>query len=247
LTAALLLAVVLFNAGEYYWLLRRGDFASKFPLPFSLLLAAGLLTVIAALGKPPGALGRWGLAKLLASLAVLAVLFPLVQILCFGKTDYRRQADAAIVFGARAYADGTCSEALTNRVATAVKLYHDGSVGRLIMSGGPGDGAVTEPQAMRDLAVRLGVPAERIVLDESGLNTRASVQNVHRLLDRMQAHRLLAVSHFYHLPRVKMAFQRQGLTVYTVPAEEPRMLSALPVLIAREVGAIWAYYLWPAG
>jgi hypothetical protein len=29
---------------------------------------------------------------------------------------------------------------------------------------------------------------------------------------------ILAVSHFYHLPRIKMTFQRSGAGVFTVPA-----------------------------
>lgn len=54
--------------------------------------------------------------------------------------------------------------------------------------------------------------------------------------------RVLAVSDFYHLPRVKMAFQRQGLDVYTVPARGTPPL-AIPYNLLRETAAFWAYYL----
>ena len=51
-----------------------------------------------------------------------------------------------------------------------------------------------------------------------------------------------AVSHFYHLPRIKMAYQRAGIEVYTVPARETRTLLKLPQFVAREVAAFWFYY-----
>ena len=57
--------------------------------------------------------------------------------------------------------------------------------------------------------------------------------------------RILVVSHFYHLPRVKLAYQREGLEVYTVPAKESYMLGQMPYNMAREVAALWVYYLRP--
>jgi uncharacterized SAM-binding protein YcdF (DUF218 family) len=98
---------------------------------------------------------------------------------------------------------------------------------------------------MKRLAVEMGVPAAAIVLDPGGLNTDATVNNCRRLLPAMGAGRILAVSHFYHLPRVKMAFARAGIDVYTVPAEQTRILRALPYYMAREVAALWAYYFRP--
>jgi uncharacterized SAM-binding protein YcdF (DUF218 family) len=55
----------------------------------------------------------------------------------------------------------------------------------------------------------------------------------------------LAVSHGYHLPRVKLTFQRAGVEAYTVPARETFVLPHRPFLLAREVVALWAYYLRP--
>jgi len=42
-----------------------------------------------------------------------------------------------------------------------------------------------------------------------------------------------------------MAFARAGIDVYTVPAEQTRILRALPYYMAREVAALWAYYFRP--
>jgi vancomycin permeability regulator SanA len=165
--------------------------------------------------------------------------------LFFGKTDYRRPADAAVVLGARVYADGGCSQAVADRVRTACRLYQQGLVPKLILSGGSGDGSIHETEGMRRLAVRLGVPNEDILVDEAGLNTHATVQNTSAMLARMKASRVLVVSHFYHLPRVKLSYQRQGIEVFTVPAQEGYLLGQLPRNMVREVAALWVYYLRP--
>ena len=219
------------------------------PSPLSALLCAALTWIAWRAAQRPTPLPppcrRLTFA---ATVAACAVALPLAQMLFFGKTDYRRRADAVVVFGARAYADGRPSQALADRVRTACRLYHDGYAGRLIFSGGPGDGPVDEPEAMRRLAVRLGVPDAAITLDPRGLNTDATVRNTDAVLRRAGARRVLAVSHAYHLPRVKMAYRRAGWDVYhvyTVPAEETRPLTQMPYLVAREVAAVWAYYLRP--
>jgi hypothetical protein len=38
-------------------------------------------------------------------------------------------------------------------------------------------------------------------------------------------------------------YQRRGLEVFTVPAEERYTLTKMPILMAREVVAMWVYYL----
>ncbi len=163
--------------------------------------------------------------------------------LFFGNTDYRRPADAVVVFGARAYKDGRLSDALQDRIRTACELYRAGLAKRLVLSGGPGDGPVTEAEAMRNYALSHGVRAEDIFIDNQGVNTEATVRNTAPLFQQWHAKRVLAVSHFYHLPRVKLAYQRAGVEVCTVPARQGRLLGQIPFNMAREVAAFWDYYL----
>jgi vancomycin permeability regulator SanA len=162
--------------------------------------------------------------------------------LCFGLTDYRRPADAALILGARTYADGTISDALSDRVREACKLYHEGLVSHLILSGGPGDGAIDEPQAMATLAESLSVPRHALILDHQGLNTRASITNTAAICRDHSFSRVLAVSHFYHLPRIKLEACRAGLDLCTVPAPQGQPLRALPWFMARETAAWWLYW-----
>jgi vancomycin permeability regulator SanA len=211
------------------------------PVPFSLAVMLALLLILRRAMRK----GRELHARsAVLAFAACAVAFPLAQIAAFGLTDYRRPADAILVFGARAYANGEPSDALEDRVLTAVELYKKRLAPRLIFSGGPGDGAISEAQAMRRLAIARGVPAAAIVTDDAGLTTDATVRNAARILKATRDPAVLAVSHAWHLPRVKMRCQLEGLTAYTVPADERgQPLKKTPYLVAREVPAIWVYYL----
>lgn len=240
------LAITAANTLTFYRLLGHGTLHTAMPVPVSLVLMAALVAIIAGIWHSPVASDGPTRALLACTLCLCAIGFPLVQMYAFGKTDYRRPADVIVVFGARAHADGRCSQALADRVLTACALYRQGLAPRLLFSGGPGDGTVHETEAMRRLAVSQGVPDAAILVDRDGLDTRATAHNTCVMFRRLGVHRVLAVSHFFHLPRVKMAYQRAGQEVYTVPADEGRYpLAQTPFLMAREVVALWAYYLQP--
>jgi len=246
-----LAGVTMWNALVFYFLWGVGRIHPGVPVPLSLVLSVILSAIVRGvyLTMPPG---NWKRRVVIAA-AFLAsfVVFPLAQMYCFGQTDYRRKADVIVVFGAKANVDGTASQALEDRTRTAIALYRAKLAPLLIFSGGPGAGAVSEPEAMRRLAVAEGVPESAIVLDESGLNTDATVANTVAMFGQRHIKTVLAVSHSYHLPRVKMAYARglgkTGVEVYTVPAVERQPLTAKPYFMAREVVALWVYYLRPLG
>ncbi|HYM61779.1 MAG TPA: YdcF family protein [Thermoanaerobaculia bacterium] len=240
--AGFLLAGV-FDSIRYFVVLARGEVRSSLPIPVSLLVTIALAAILAGrLRLPSGEPDRERERKIVAAtVAVSALVFPLAQITLYGLTDYSRPADLIVAFGAHAYADGTCSDALADRVKTACRLYKAGLAPRLLFSGGPGAGAVDEPEAMRRLAMKLGVPDSAIMKDSNGLNTESTARNTAAATSGQRL-RILAVSHFYHLPRVKMTFHRYGMEVYTVPSENS-LRGVLPWLIAREEAAFWSYYL----
>jgi vancomycin permeability regulator SanA len=241
----------------FYVLALRGSIGAGLPIPFSLFVCAALVTILFArtaavsetsrrnVDVPAARKNSGRLLPALAVCAACAAVFPFAQMLCFGKTDYRRPADVAVVLGARVYADGRPSDALADRVRTACKLYRNGIVKKLLFSGGPGDGLIHETEGMKRMALRLGVKPQDILLDDHGVNTQATVKNTEAIFQQLHASRILVVSHFYHLPRIKLAYHREGWEVYTVPAKESYFLRQMPYNMAREVAALWVYYLRP--
>ncbi len=249
-TATLVLTIILYlvciyNVVVFYVLLAKGRITGIW-IPFSLFVSMSMEVVgIAVVVKRPP--GGWRRERLITLVVLLfcGVGFAVAQMFCFGKTDYRRQADVIVVFGARVYADGRLSDALADRVRTGCDLSLEGLADRIIFSGGPGDGDITEAEAMKRAAIKQGVPAEAILLDERGVNTQATVENTTIMFEQMKLSRILAVSHFYHLPRIKMTYLRHSRDVWTVPAKESYLLRAMPKYMAREVVALWLYYLRP--
>jgi uncharacterized SAM-binding protein YcdF (DUF218 family) len=113
------------------------------------------------------------------------------------------------------------------------------------MSGGPAPGDLHETESMRRFAVELGVPADRIMLDKLGLNTDKTVQNTIPMFRQHGFKRVLVVSHYFHLPRIKLTYSRANQDVFTVPARQKYRLTYRTWQITREVAALWAYYLRP--
>ena len=243
----LLMLVAALNSWTFLQLVSTGEIRSDFPLPLSGAMLIVLTAIFCAAGHRELARHSKRLDRAVFLLAIVAasVLFPLAQMYCFGRTDYRRQADIIVVFGCLVRADGTPSMALADRVRTGVELYQAGLAKRIIFSGGPGEGPTHETEAMRRLAMQLGVPASVIEVDLAGLNTQATVRNMVGQDRKGERPRVLAVSHFYHLPRIKRCFHRADGDVLTVHAHESRELHDLPRYLMREIAALWWYYLDP--
>lgn len=233
------------DAVRFYRLWSDRTVAPGQPVPLSLLVAALLAGLALLARRPPVPLGRRpALAVIGLATAGFFVVAPLAQIAFFGTTDYRRPADVAIVFGARVMPDGRPSVALADRVRTGVELYHEGLVGTLIMTGGvEPDTGFDETAVMATLAEDLGVPADAIIRDPLGVSTDASVRSTAAIIAARGLRRVLAVSHFYHLPRIKLAFARAGIDVDTVPARITAHIPQAVANTAREIPALWVYYL----
>jgi uncharacterized SAM-binding protein YcdF (DUF218 family) len=235
-------AALVLNTINFYRMLADGRLRGAAPVPVTLIAAIALAAMLWRLWHRRTHTPH-RLRRLLAA-GGCALLFPLLQIYCFGDTDYRRPADAIVVFGALAHADGTPSAPLAARLRTACELYHNGLAPLLVFSGGPGRGSIHEVEAMRNFAIAHGVPRDAIMLDYHGLSTRETVENTVTMFAGTHIRRVLAVSNFYHLARIKLTCLRSGLDVYTVPADDTYTTPATQ--LAREVAAFWSYYLLTA-
>lgn len=122
----------------------------------------------------------------------------------------------AIVFGAGLYDGDKPTSYLRERVTTAVDLYKAKRVDRLLMTGDNSVSSYNEPEAMRKLAVRLGVPKDDITLDYAGRNTYDSCYRARHIFKVSQA---TLVSQGYHLPRAVMTCSGLGISVVGVAAE----------------------------
>ncbi len=243
-TALALGIVAVRNGITFYHVWGHGQIRPWVPFPLSFVLAVALFYVAwVAAHRTPAPRGRLAPLRVAAIVVLCGLLFPVTQQVFFGKTDYVVPAQTAVVFGAEVHGDGRPSVSLRDRVRTAAQLYEAGLTTHLLMSGGQGPGEpVNETAVMRDLAIGFGVPAAAVTVDPHGVNTDATVRDTVPLLRAAGYRQVAVVSDFFHLPRVKLAYQRLGYDVITVPSRAHRIPQTTR-LVLREIPAFWVYYL----
>jgi SanA protein len=156
------------------------------------------------------------LALALFLITVAALLLPrLVAALYAGPRTFSRdhvpQEPVAIVFGAGLWRDGSPTPVLRDRVQMAAALYFAGKVQKLLMSG-----AYSEPDAMRQYALELGVPEGAIVLDNEGRRTYDTCLRAKAIFSLTD---VILVTQSFHLPRALLTCNALGLHGVGVPAD----------------------------
>ncbi|GMK46058.1 hypothetical protein PghCCS26_31860 [Paenibacillus glycanilyticus] len=145
------------------------------------------------------------LFRLFVGLCLLGVLccgYLLWQINSYDDSKPVEQADAAIVLGASLWSDKP-SPALKERLDFADKLYKDGKVKMLILSGGldRNGSKLTEAQGMRVYLLAKGIPEDKMLLDNAARSTYENLLNSKVIAAEHGLNKLLIVTHDYHAPR----------------------------------------------
>ena len=122
----------------------------------------------------------------------------------------------AIVFGAGLRYDGSPTTVLRDRVETALRLYREGKVEKLLMSGDNRFENYNEPESMRQYALSLGVPEEAIVLDYAG---RRTYDTCYRARDIFGVESAILVTQKFHLPRALFTCNALGVKAVGVESD----------------------------
>jgi SanA protein len=154
-------------------------------------------------------------------------------------------AQAAIVFGAGLYRNGTPTPILRDRIDTAIDLYFQRKVKKIVMSGSSDGASYNEPLAMYEYAVNQGVPSGDIILDQEGHRTYDTcyrAKNVYELQD------VLLVTQLFHLPRAIFSCDHLGLKSNGVIADRRKVFFENYIReIPATIVAIWeAVFSHPA-
>ena len=160
------------------------------------------------------------LAFILLGIAAAAVVIPRLVTGVYAlsriySTETSPARPVAIVFGAGLRRDGTPTTVLRDRVETAVELYRQGKVSKLLMSGDNRFEYYNEPEAMRQYAISLGVPKDAIVLDYAGRRTYDSCYRAKAVFGVESA---LLVTQKFHLPRALFLCNALGIKSIGVEA-----------------------------
>lgn len=155
------------------------------------------------------------------------------------------KSQAALVLGAGLLADGTPSAPLKDRVDMAIRLYQDGKIQKLLMSGDNRFVYYNEPEAMRQYAISQGIPDEDIVLDYAGRRTYDSCYRAGAIFGLTE---IIVVTQNYHLPRAVFLCNHLNINTFGIPADQTRYLRSRYIFwrireIIASIAAYWDVYI----
>lgn len=122
----------------------------------------------------------------------------------------------AVIFGAAILRNGRLSTVLRDRMDTAINLYHEGQVERILVSGDRRSMFYDEPAAMKNYAVGSGVDPVDILIDPAGLRT---YDTCYRARNVYGLDSLVLISQEFHLPRALYTCHSLGITAVGVAAD----------------------------
>jgi len=204
-----------------------------FALPSNALIVLGLVGVAIAVLRG----GRAGGKLIVASLVLLAIygLSPLANALMlpleqrFPPWDASRGVPAGIIVLGGAFdtlvaatRDDIPLTDAAERMTASAALARKYPQARLIFTGGTGTllyEGPTEGELARRFYASLGIPADRITIEEESRDTAENAVLTKRLADPKPGERWLLVTSAYHMPRAVGAFRRVGLAVEAYPVD----------------------------
>ncbi len=122
----------------------------------------------------------------------------------------------AIVFGAGLTRSGGPTPVLYDRVATAADLYQRGLIDKLLLTGDNRFESYNEPEAMRQTALKLGIPDSALVLDYAG---RRTYDSCFRARSIFGVDRAILVTQAFHLDRALYLCAAFGIDSIGVAAD----------------------------
>jgi vancomycin permeability regulator SanA len=216
------------------------------PLGMVMLLAVAGIGIL--LGNASSVRGRSSFLAILFSSILAIAGFAVVTIQSGGISDAipSTPVPAILVFGCQLDSDGKPSEELTDRVKTASGLFLEKHGNMLVFSGAHDAEFVSRNDAMQALAAAAGVADSSIVLNPNVSNTAASIRFIELLPEVKEDRRIIAVSHWYELSRIRLLARRSGLAVSATAAEQEHALFDQNRLVAREVFEMLNVFFQPA-
>lgn len=151
-------------------------------------------------------------------------------------------ADAIVVLGGGVTWPGHLLCDSVQRLQHGVRLYQEGYARRLILSGGTrrGDQPLpAEADLMAEIAVRLGVRPEDLVLERDSLRTYENGREVAAIMRREGWASALLVTDALHMRRARLVFDRLGIRIAPAPSPTGELLAETPGGRLKVLESLW--------
>lgn len=216
--------------------------------PLGLLLISVVIVFGLLGGAMPSARGRSSVMVILFSALLTIVGFPILSIQAEAVSQGvdATSARAVVVFAAAGDGVGEISEAMQDRLQTAVKQVEKNARSVLVLCGDSGDRVLASSQQMRGIVEEAGIPERRILVDDRGGKLQDVLQRVRGLPPLKDEPEVVLVGHWYELARLKLLSRRSGLRARMIAAEQPHALFGQNRLVLSEAWQLFQAMMDPA-
>ena len=137
----------------------------------------------------------------IGAVLLLFVIFNAIRIYNYSFEYSERKSDVAIILGAGTN-NGVLSPVFTERVNHGIYLYQNQLVGKIILTGGIGEGqSISDSEVAKRYAIENGVPAVDLLIETHSNYTYENLSEAKRLMDALNFSSALIVSDPLHMKR----------------------------------------------
>ncbi|MCR4330838.1 MAG: YdcF family protein, partial [Patescibacteria group bacterium] len=129
--------------------------------------------------------------------------------------------EVALIPGAAIFQDGALSSIFIDRVDMAIRVYQEGKVSKILVSGDNSTVSHNEVNPVRLYLISKGIPDQDIFLDHAGFDTYSTM---YRARDIFGVTSVLIATQSFHLPRAVFIARRLGIVAYGINADVGHML-----------------------
>jgi len=161
-----------------------------------------------------------GAGMIVAAIAVLAINFYVGQksgSYIFQDMNNLPKAETALVLGAKVFQQGMMSGMFQDRVDTAIELYKENKVEKILVSGDHGSEDYDEVNTAKDYLLEKGVRSEDIFLDHAGFDTYDSLYRAKEIFEVSSA---TIITQNFHLPRAVYIGKELDMEMYGFSADK---------------------------
>ena len=174
---------------------------------------------------------------------IFIIIITSISIYNFGWNSKPVKSDTAIILGCQVYGSEP-SPFLKWRCDEGLRLYKDGIVSKIIVSGGKGQGEnISEAQAMKVYLVSKGMDESDIIIEDKSASTAANLINSNKIMKQYNLKTAVIVSNKYHLKRASLIAKSLGINasysgVFVTPYKNHEYYGFI-----REIPALMKYYI----
>ncbi|MDH4263756.1 MAG: YdcF family protein [Spirochaetia bacterium] len=157
-----------------------------------------------------------------------------------------KKADVGIILGAAVYSGNRVSTVVGDRIESAIELYREGKVDKLLISGDHAERYYDEVNTIKFWLLKNGIPPGNIEMDPSGFSTYESMCRARNVFNVNSA---VIITQSYHLPRALYLARRLGISAQGFGADQRLYKNAKRFLmreyLARAKDFIYIHILKP--